>query len=172
MALTLEPWDESGLDILQRCNTPEMTVYLGGPETDAKLADRHRRYLNFARTGQDAWPLRVLLDGEAVGSVCYWDDETAFEMGWAIAPEYQGRGLARASVELALDHAAANARFPTVTANPGVTNLASNAVARGAGFELVREHDIEYPPGTTMRANLWVYYLSQRGLAQREGSAH
>jgi RimJ/RimL family protein N-acetyltransferase len=160
--LTLEKWDESGFELLERCNTPEMTVYLGGPESAEKLADRQRRYLNFADTGRDAWPQRVLLDGEPVGSVCYWDDETAFEMGWAIAPEFQGRGLARASVELALGHAAANGLHGSVTANPGVTNLASNAVARSAGFVLEGEHEIEYPVGTMMLANLWRYDLTQR----------
>ena len=160
--LSLEKWDESGFELLQRCNTPEMTVYLGGPESDEKLADRQRRYLNFAQTGRDAWPQRVLLDGEPVGSVCYWDDETAFEIGWAILPEFQGRGLARASVELALGHAAANGLHDTVTANPGVTNLASNAVARSAGFVLEGQHEIEYPIGTMMLANLWRYDLTQR----------
>jgi RimJ/RimL family protein N-acetyltransferase len=170
MSLTLEPWDESGFEILQRCNVPEMTIYLGGPETVEKLAERQRRYLNFASTGRDAWPLRVLLGGEAVGSVTYWDDTTAFEMGWAIAPEYQGRGLARASVDLALDHAAANGLHPTVTANPSVTNVGSNAVARSAGFQLQGEHEIEYPVGTLMLANLWSYDLSRRDLSNRGSS--
>lgn len=162
MPLALEPWDESGFELLELCNTPAMTLYLGGPESAEKLADRHRRYLNFAATGTDAWPQRVLLDGEPVGSVCYWDDETAFEMGWAIVPEYQGQGLAAASVKLALDHAAANGLFDTVTANPGVANLASNAVARNAGFTLVTQHEIEYPLGSFILANLWSYDLTQR----------
>ena len=162
MPLTLEKWDESGFAILERCNTPEMTVYLGGPESPEKLADRHRRYLNFADTGRDAWPQRVLLDGVPVGSVGYWDDEDAFEMGWAVLPEYQGRGLATASVELALAHAAANGLRDSVTANPGVANLGSNAVARNAGFTLLGPHEIEYPVGTLMLANLWRYDLAQR----------
>ena len=164
MGLTLETWDESGWDLLERCNTPAMTVYLGGPESAQKLADRHSRYLNFAKTGRDAWPLRVLLDGEPVGSVGYWDDETAFEMGWAIVPEFQGRGLARESVGLALDHAAANGLHDSVTANPGVTNLASNAVAHSAGFVLQKQHEVEYPIGTMMLANLWRYDLAHRVL--------
>ena len=162
MTLTLERWDESGFAVLERCNTPEMTAFLGGPESAEKLADRHRRYLNFSDTGRDAWPLRVMLDGEAIGSIGYWDDETAFEMGWAIVPEFQGRGLATASVRLALDHAAANGLFNAVIANPSVTNLASNAVARSAGFTLQRQHEIEYPIGTMMLANLWRYDLAQR----------
>ena len=160
--LTLEKWDESGFALLERCNTPEMTLYLGGPESPEKLADRHRRYLNFAETGRDAWPQRVLLDGEPIGSIGYWDDETAFEMGWAIVPQYQGRGLATASVGLALDHAAGNGLFDSVTANPGAANLASNAVARSAGFVLEKTHEIEYPIGTMMLANLWRYDLAQR----------
>lgn len=160
--LTLETWDESGLEILELCNLPEMTLYLGGPESAEKLADRHRRYLNFTSTGRDAWPMRVVVDGQTVGSVGYWDDEDAFEMGWAIATEHQGQGFALAAVTLALDHAAANGLHASMTANPGVTNGASNAVARKAGFRLTGEHEIEYPPGSFMLANCWKYDLTQR----------
>ncbi len=164
--LSLEPWDESGFAILEASNTPEMTLHLGGPESPEKLADRHRRYLAYASSHTEAWPFRVLLDREAVGSVGYWGDEETFEMGWATLPAFQGRGLARAAIGLALDHAAANGLRKTVAANPSVSNLASNAVARAAGFELHGPHDIEYPKGQFMRANLWVYDL--RG---REGRA-
>lgn len=129
--LTLELWDESALPILEGSNTPEMTLHLGGPESPEKLADRHQRYLRYAASQTEAWPFQVVLDGEAVGSIGYWDDEEGFEMGWAILPAFQGRGLAKAAVGLALDHAAAGGLRDSVSANPSVTNLASNAVARG-----------------------------------------
>ncbi len=54
-----------------------------------------------------------------------------------------------------------------VHATPGVHNAASNAVARKAGFTLVKEHEIEYPPGGFMLANDWAY-----DLAKGEGGAH
>jgi hypothetical protein len=40
MTLKLEPWDRSGLQLLRDCNTPAMTEFLGGPESDEKLLDR------------------------------------------------------------------------------------------------------------------------------------
>ena len=33
------------LSLLRQANTPEMTAHLGGPETEDKLLDRNRRYL-------------------------------------------------------------------------------------------------------------------------------
>ena len=165
--LTLEPWSESRFGVLEACNSTEMTAFLGGPESPEKLADRHRRYLNFVSTGRDAWPFCALLDGEAIGSIGYWEDENAYEIGWAIIPAFQGRGLAAAAVSLALDDAAARGGFSTMTACPGVDNLASNALARRLGFELAGEETIEYPPGRFMQANRWNYDLTQR-----QGSTH
>lgn len=165
--LTLELWTESRFPVLEACNSAEMTQFLGGPETAEKLADRHRRYLNFASTGRDAWPFCALLDGVAIGSIGYWEDEDRYEIGWAVIPAFQGRGLAAAAVSLALDDAAARGGFDTMTACPGVANTPSNELARRLGFELVGEETIEYPAGTFMQANRWTY-----DLAQRESRSH
>lgn len=35
--LSLDPWNESGFALLERCNTPEMTPHLGGHESPAQL---------------------------------------------------------------------------------------------------------------------------------------
>nr|WP_238177425.1 GNAT family N-acetyltransferase [Kribbella sp. VKM Ac-2566] len=44
----------------------------------------------------------VTEDGERAGLIGYWEhsesDETVWETGWAILPEFQGRGLATAAV--------------------------------------------------------------------------
>ena len=40
-----------------------------------------------------------------------------------------------------------------------IDNDASNGVARSAGFTLLRQLEIEYPPGHTMQANEWVFDL-------------
>jgi hypothetical protein len=40
-----------------------------------------------------------------------------------------------------------------------VSNGASNAVCRRAGFELLGESEFEYPPGTTIVSNDWRYDL-------------
>jgi L-amino acid N-acyltransferase YncA len=44
-AVTLERWGEGDLPVLEAANTPEMTAFLGGPETAEQLAKRHERYL-------------------------------------------------------------------------------------------------------------------------------
>ena len=158
--LELAPWTEDSLDLLRRCNTPEMTVYLGGPETEQKLISRHVRYLGYLQdVPMVAWPLRVMVDGEPVGSLNYWTTDEGFEMGWAIAPEHHGRGYARAAVLAALDHARAQGLAGRFHANPSVDNAASNGVARSAGFTLLRQIDIEYPPGHPLRVNDWVLDL-------------
>jgi len=158
--LTLAEWTEDSLDLLRRCNTPAMTEHLGGPETDVQLISRHVRYLGYLQSDpQEAWPLRVLVDGELVGSVTFWMIEGGYELGWAICPEFQGRGYATAAVEALLSRARAAGQTGTFHATPAVTNLASNGVARKAGFTLAREIEIEYPPGHPMRANDWVFEL-------------
>ena len=160
MVLELSAWTEGSLDLLRRCNTPEMTTYLGGPETELKLISRHVRYLGYAQDDPIvAWPLLVLVDGDAVGSLNYWRTAGGYEMGWAIAPEHQGRGYATAAVLAGLEHARAQRLTGRFSATPSVDNAASNGVARSAGFTLLRQLEIEYPPGHTMQANEWVLDL-------------
>jgi hypothetical protein len=47
----IRPWSADDLPVLERNNTPEMTVHLGGPESREKLLDRHDRYQRGWREG-------------------------------------------------------------------------------------------------------------------------
>jgi len=164
----LEPWDDDGLDLLRRCNTPRMTEHLGGPESEQKLLLRHQRYLGYARAesaGDDAgaWPYRVFLGDDVAASLSYWRSEwqgqPVFEAGWATVPEFQGRGVATAAVRLALALAAGRHESRWVVAVPSRKNAGSNGVCRSAGFQFFGECEVEYPPGTTMLANDWRFDL-------------
>ncbi len=44
---------------------------------------------------------------------------------------------------------------------PSVENAPSNAICPKLGFELLGEHDFEYPPGHPMRCNDWRLDLSE-----------
>ncbi|NUR92163.1 MAG: GNAT family N-acetyltransferase [Nonomuraea sp.] len=149
MKLELVSWSEEGLDVLRRANTAEMTAYLGGPESPAKLADRHARYLR----EQDMFQVRV--DGEAAGVIGFWDVGEHYEAGWHVLPEFQGRGVAVAATRAVVDRARAAGAHPHLHAYPRVDNTASNAVCRKAGFTLLGEIDAEYPPGNPIRCNDW-----------------
>lgn len=155
--VSLQPWSEAGFDVLRRQNTPEMTEHLGGPESAEKLADRHRRYLNPAENG--TMFLVVLPDGQVAGSTGFWDHEwdgePAYETGYAILPEFQGRGLAMAATLAAAEAARADGRHRWLYAFPSVEHGASNTVCRKAGFELRGDSEFEYPKGHFIRSNVW-----------------
>lgn len=162
--LRLEPWDERGLALVRRTNTPEMKVHLGGPEPDEQIVDRHERILRSEREGKGGM-FMVLLAGEPdpVGSVGFWErewhGEEVYEVGWQVLPGFQGRGLAVAATVAVLERAAATGLRKWMHAYPNVTNVASNAVCRKAGFELLGEEPFEFPPGNPIRCNDWRYDL-------------
>jgi RimJ/RimL family protein N-acetyltransferase len=72
-----------------------------------------------------------------------------------VAPEFQGRGLARAGAALVIALARAEREPRYMHAYPSVDNGPSNAICRRLGFQLGGPVDIEYPPGTPMRCNDW-----------------
>jgi len=158
VTITLAPYESTDIALLYRWNTPEMTRYLGGPESDEKIITRHEKYVRLVAEGV-CGVNKILLDGEAAGGVNYWPDEQWYEIGWAVSPEFQGRGVASSGVRLALEEVRTKRKFRFVHAYPGVENLPSNGVCSGTGFTLLGEKEIEYPVGHTMRANDWVFDL-------------
>jgi RimJ/RimL family protein N-acetyltransferase len=158
MTVALAPYEETDIDLLYRLNTPAMTMYLGGPESDEKILVRHERCVRLAAEGVCGIN-KIMVDGVAAGGVNYWLDEEWYEIGWAVSPEFQGHGVAASGVRLALDEARGKHRFRYVHAFPGTENLASNGVCRTTGFTLLGEKEIEYPAGHPMHANDWVFDL-------------
>jgi hypothetical protein len=83
---------------------------------------------------------RIEVDGTAAGGIGYWqiehDHEPAYETGWNVLPEFQGRGVARDALRLLLrivaDDAAPRDRL---YAYPHPDNSSSNALCRSSGFE-------------------------------------
>ncbi|MEU5943403.1 GNAT family N-acetyltransferase [Micromonospora sp. NPDC047548] len=155
----IAPWDEDDLDLLRRLNAPEVRHHTGGPETGEQVRARHERYVHFGGTGNGCMFTVALPDGVKVGSVGYWErvwhDEPVSEMGWAILPQHQGRGLATEAVRAVVAEAHTQGRHRWAHAYPSVDNPASNAVCRKAGFTLLGETDFEYQPGHLMRSNDW-----------------
>ncbi|QES43128.1 GNAT family N-acetyltransferase [Streptomyces venezuelae] len=161
--LRLAPWsEEDGLTLLHRLNTPEMTSHLGGPETDEKVADRHRRYL--ALGDGKGQMFRITLDGRTAGSIGYWETtwqgEQVWETGWGVLPEFQGVGVAADAARLVIEAARMAGRHAHLHAFPATDHGASNAVCRKAGFTLRGESTVEYPKGNWHACNDWRVTLS------------
>ncbi|WP_432587261.1 GNAT family N-acetyltransferase [Streptomyces sp. HD1123-B1] len=164
----LEPWedDPTFLELLRRANTPEMTRHLGGPESEEKVLDRHRRYAGM-RDGSRGRMYRVVLpDGAAAGAIGFWEkewrDAMVYETGWSVLPECQGRGVAAAAARLVAAAAAAEKTHRWLHAFPSLGHPASNAVCRKAGFTLLGVCDFEYPAGNPIRCNDWRLELVDR----------
>ncbi|MFJ7158350.1 GNAT family N-acetyltransferase [Streptomyces sp. NPDC101118] len=164
--LRLEPWAEGDFRLLERKNEPAMTEHLGGPETAAKLADRHRRYLAMSAAAPEAGRMFTVRDAESggtVGSIGFWprawQGEEVYETGWGILPEHQGRGVAAAAARALIAHVRAHGDRRHLHAFPGADHPASNGVCRRAGFTLMGTTDFEYPPGHWHASNDWRYDL-------------
>lgn len=163
MDVTLKPWSADDLAVLQRVNSPEMTRFLGGPETEQEVLARHRRYLRLNESG-DAQMFRIDLDGHPVGGIGFWKVEhrgmPAFETGWSVELPYQGRGIAREALNQIVEKVAALDDRDLLVAYPGVENTVSNALCEGAGFEL-RGTRTELWRGSTLTFHEWVLDLTR-----------
>lgn len=164
--VTLRPWGDGDLAVLERSNTPEMTRFLGGPESAEALARRHARFLQLWRDGDARmFVVESSREAEPVGSIGYrtkrWQGEDVYETGWSIATAYQGRGLATQALAACVADAARQGDRRWLLAFPRTDNAASNALCQAAGFTLRGEEDFEYPKGTAIRSNVWAYDLAE-----------
>ncbi|MGW0393559.1 GNAT family N-acetyltransferase [Streptomyces sp. NPDC003042] len=161
-SVRLTPWAKDDFWLLERKNSAEMTKFLGGPESEEKLADRQRRYEALSASDPAAgrmFRVNLASTGEGVGSVGFWPQEwrggPVYETGWGVLPEYQGRGLAVAALAELIAYVRAHGSRRALHAFPGIDHAASNAVCRRAGFECLGAVDVEYPKGVTHPSNDW-----------------
>ncbi|MFF8609045.1 GNAT family N-acetyltransferase [Streptomyces sp. NPDC015346] len=169
-SVRLEPWSEDDFDLLRAINAPDLMEHLGGPESDEALLKRHRRYVDLSadRTGAGRM-FRIVSLPEQVpaGSIGFWkqtwDGEQVYETGWTVLPGFQGRGVATAATRAVAALARAERTHRFLHAFPSRDNGPSNAVCRKAGFELLGERDLEYPPGHPLRCNDWRLDLDSLG---------
>ncbi|WP_394553828.1 GNAT family N-acetyltransferase [Agromyces sp. MMS24-JH15] len=167
--MTLEPWSDGDLPVVERANTPEMTRYLGGPEHPDQVVERHRRYLRLQASGE-ARMFRIDVDGVPAGSIGWWQVEhdglPAYETGWGVEPAWQGRGIAREALRQVIRRVAAEGDRHLLVAYPGVANPASNALCEGAGFERAGTSTLPWRGGE-LEVATWTLDLSPLDLGDR-----
>jgi len=162
VTITLAPWAPEHLGVLIAANTPTMTRYLGGPESENEVRVRHDRYLGLG-TGTDAQMFAVEADGTAVGAIGFWtidhDGEPAYETGWHVLADGQGRGVARVALRALIDRLVEmGPSHRLLLAFPSVDNVASNSLCRGAGFDDLGETEMSYR-GTALLTRIWALDL-------------
>lgn len=161
MDIGIRAWSEGDLGLLQRLmGNPEMMRYLGGPESDDQIRARHQRYVAIGDSGKGCMFVIVARQDQIpAGSVGYWErptgEETVWETGWSVLPEFQGKGIATNGTALAIERAREERKHRYMHAYPSIENAASNAICRKLDFTLLGEQEFEYPPGNMLRCNDW-----------------
>jgi RimJ/RimL family protein N-acetyltransferase len=162
----IKPWARGNLPLLVKLNEPEMTKHVGGPESSERLVERQSRY---ERADSRQYEVVVETDGEAIGWVGYWEQtwrgRQVWEIGWAVIPSFQGRGVASSATAQLIERARAEQEHPFVHAYPSVANAPSNAICRKLGFTLLGEIDFPARRGGTVRCNDWRFDLFADGPA-------
>ncbi|WP_460738837.1 GNAT family N-acetyltransferase [Microbacterium neimengense] len=169
MTLTLKPWSTADLPVLQRANTPEMTRFLGGPETEAQVVERHERYLRLNQSGE-AEMYRIDVDGEPVGAIGFWqvdhDGVPAYEAGWSVESAWQGRGIASTALRQLIARVRQRGDRAFLVASPGADNAASHGVCRAAGFSRGGTFTEPWRGGSLM-VTTWTLDMSPLDVADR-----
>lgn len=136
---------------------PRMMEHLGGPLPKEGLAEKLERDAA-ATEADEVWVLVIVVDGEAAGTVTMWSHEVngeeLDEVGWMVLPGFQGRGVGKAAVRMALDRARSTHRWDVLHAFPPVSNPASNAMCRTLGFTLLGERTNRFRD-RELRVNHW-----------------
>lgn len=125
-----------------RCD-PVMTADLGGPRRPGDMPAKVARDVRDAASGA-AWNLMIIPDASrpdiVAGTVTVYNSghrpQSRSEIGWMVLPEYQGHGLARASVRLVLERERVERRWGLLHALTSPANVASNALCRSLQFVL------------------------------------
>jgi len=156
----IEPWGAGDLPLLETLNGSEMTKHVGGPESPEKLAERQSRY---EKADSRQYKVVVETGGEGVGWVGYWEttwhDQPVWEIGWAVIPSFQGRGVAGSATAQLIEKARAEQLHQYVHAFPTLANAPSNAICRKLGFTLLGEIDFPARQGGFVRCNDWRFGL-------------
>jgi RimJ/RimL family protein N-acetyltransferase len=140
-----------------------MMLHIGGPRPEAEVRAAHKRRLDLMEKGA-ARMFKVVADDfdEVLGTIGIWKidwkGQQAYEMGWFVLPEHQGKGIATEATRLIISQARSDPEVGNVHAFPAVTNAASNAVARKVGMSNQGEFDNEGFAGV-LRCNDWLIDL-------------
>jgi RimJ/RimL family protein N-acetyltransferase len=164
--LILRPWRKDDFrPYLAILRQPEVHRHFG--PTPSTAEDCWRRLMaavgGWQLNGFGSWGVEHKLDGKLVGNVGFftaWRDlEPEFgeqpEMGWIMATETHGQGIAAEACRAALDWAEANLAPTPIWAIIAPANAPSLKLADRLGFELVHETVYNGDPTLVLRRAAW-----------------
>jgi ribosomal-protein-alanine N-acetyltransferase len=91
--------------------------------------------------GYCQWALIHKADDKLIGYCGFKKTKSEPEIGWRLAPDYWGQGLATEAARAALEHGLMTLRFRRVIATAQTANVASARVIEKLGMTLERRFD-------------------------------
>ncbi len=149
--LRLRAWAEAdAAPLAAMCRSPEVTRYLGAPQTEPEIAATLARVAGrFATLGYGRWSVERREGGSFLGlcGLVPFDRPGTpihgeIEIGWQLAPEHWGHGYASEAAAASLDWGWANLPCAQIVAITVPANVASQRVMARIG--MVRRRDLDF----------------------------
>ncbi len=161
--MELVPYSEEHRALTAALETDPVAMReLGGAVDPSEIDTIHRRRLD--AMAAEPWWFAIAPEpgGRAVGCIGIWAaehfGEPMHETGWMVLPAVHGQGIATTALDLLLTRAREARAFERIHAFPAVTNTASNALCRRAGFERLEDVALPYRAGVLACAH-WALAL-------------
>lgn len=140
---------------LAHMNTPEVLAYLGGPQSEEKVAESFARIRQAHAEGRPAFHMIALKDGGALigrAGIATIDAPDAPEMlrgqlqvGWTLRADCWGQGYAVEAARAALAHAFGHHDAPVVYGQTSERNRPSWRVMERLGMQRMAQFDYVDP---------------------------
>jgi ribosomal-protein-alanine N-acetyltransferase len=143
--LAFREWNDDDLDRFHAiCSDPKVMQFVGAGR--AWTGDRTGQFILSATEmlrehGYCQWPLIHKADGKLIGYCGVVNTNDDREIGWRLAPEYWGQGLATEAARAVLTHGIIMLGFERVIATVQAANMASIRIIEKLGMTLVERFD-------------------------------
>lgn len=157
--VTAIPRDEAYFRYLY-CDA-DMMKHIGGPMDEATAKLRFQKWLGHALAGDDlgVFLIHERATQEIAGVVGLFpselEEEEVIEIGWAVFPKFQRRGLAFEAAQAATRFGFEQLNLPSVVALPSEDNHPSNRICEKLGMTRVRKLDYPLPHAPELHSVYW-----------------
>lgn len=147
--LYFRTWTEADLGLaIELWGDPLVTERIGGPFTEQMVRDRlARENSSLEEYGVQYWPIFMRSTGDHLGCCGlrpYRPEESIFELGFHLRPEYWGQGYASEAASAVIDHSFRTLCATSLFAGHHPQNLTSRRLLERLGFR--QTHTEFYPP--------------------------
>jgi RimJ/RimL family protein N-acetyltransferase len=141
--LRMEPFAPAHADALFAMNSdPKVMQYLGGVQTRAQTEEGIAKVqIRWATLGYGWWAIFLKDTDTIIGAACLQNlahkPDAPLEVGWRLAPQYQGKGYATEAGQAAMDFGFNTVGVSYICAVADPDNTASQQVMRRLGMHYV-----------------------------------